>query len=232
MKAAAGDGRSILSVAKRRRRVNYLEDSKMKRVFFLLVLSIMLGVFPGISALEDAKADVCLGCHEFSTPGIVKLWRDSKHSGEGVECSTCHLSKDGDPAGYFHFGSRVTAVPTPEYCEDCHSKEVEEYSRSKHAWSAFLGPLKPYYLKARADGLDPFSQETAKLLDPERMAKTALTPLFPDSGILEKIELLDDPTYYHNNVNLGCIQCHGSFVIAEDGGELKGWPNTGVGRVS
>jgi hypothetical protein len=219
-------------VAEARRGISDLEDTEMKRFFPLLVVSIMLGVIPGISAVKDAKASVCTGCHEFATPGIVKLWRDSKHSGQGVECESCHLVKDGDPSGFFHFGSRVTAVTSPEYCKDCHSQEVEEYSRSKHAWSAFMGPLKPYYLKAKADGLDPFSQETAKQLNPEGMAKTALTPLFPDSGILKRIGLLDDPTYHHNNVNLGCIQCHGSFVIAEDLGELRGWPNTGVGRVN
>ena len=81
-------------------------------------------------------------------------------------------------------------------------------------------------------GLDPFSQETAKKLDPEKMAKTALTPLFPDSGVLKKIGFLDDPAYNHNNVNLGCIECHGSFLIVEDDGKLKGWPNAGVGRIN
>jgi hypothetical protein len=232
MEAAAMDGCSILSVAERRRRVNYLEKTKMKSVFSMLVVSIMLGVFPGISVVEDAKADVCLGCHEFSSPGIVKLWQDSVHSSEGVECETCHLGKEADPSTHFHFGTQITAVPSPEYCRECHEKQVEENSRSKHAWSAFMGPLKPYYLKARADGLDPLSQETARQLDPEEMAKRALTPLFPDSGILEKIGLLDDPNYHHNNVNLGCIQCHGSFVIADPGGELQGWPNVGIGRVN
>ncbi|HIE29012.1 TPA: hypothetical protein EYP66_17190 [Candidatus Poribacteria bacterium] len=95
-----------------------------------------------------------------------------------------------------------------------------------------MGPLKPYYIKAREAGLDPVGQETAKQLDPEEMAKTALTPLFPDSGILAKIGLLDDPQYNHNNVNLGCIECHGSFIIAEPEGKLKGWPNAGVGRIN
>jgi hydroxylamine dehydrogenase len=204
----------------------------MKRLFPLLILSIVLGVFPLMSTVQDARADVCIGCHEFSTPGIFKLWQDSKHSGAGVECESCHLGEDDDPSTRFHFGSRVTAVPSPNYCKNCHPKEVEENSRSKHAWTAFLGPLKPYYLQAKADGLDPLSQETARQLNPEEMAKRALTPLFPDSGILDKLGLLNDPNYYHNNVNLGCIQCHGSFVIAEPGGELKGWPNVGMGRVN
>ena len=118
MEAAAKDGRSILSGADRRRRVNYLEETKMKKVFFVLVLSIMLGVFPGISVVKNAKADVCLGCHEFSSPGIVKLWQDSRHSSEGVECESCHLGKESDPSTHFHFGSYITAVPSPEYCKD------------------------------------------------------------------------------------------------------------------
>jgi len=129
-----------------------------------------------------------------------------------VSYPTGHQPREGDPSGRWHFGSNITPVPSPQYCKDCHAQEVEEYSRSKHAWAAFMGPLKPYYLKAKADGLDPFSQDTAKLLDPELMAKTALSPLFPDSGILARIGLLDDPTYHHNNVNLGCMECHGSFI--------------------
>ena len=81
---------------------------------------------------------------------------------------------------------------------------------------------KPYYKKAKEMGLDPLKQETAKKLDPEEMAKRTLSPLFPDSGILKKIGLLDNPEYNHNNINLGCIECHGSFIIAEPDGKLKG----------
>ena len=204
----------------------------MKKFYVLMILSAVSWCVLNVFGARDAKAQQCLSCHEFRTPGIVKQWRQSKHGVNGINCEVCHVAKEGDPSGYYHNGFTITAVPSPKYCESCHAKAVEENSKSKHAWSTFIGPLKPYYLKAKADGLDPFSQETAKQLDPEKMAKTALTPLFPDSGILAKIGLLDDPTYHHNNVNLGCIQCHGSFIIAEPGGVLKGWPNTGVGRVN
>jgi organic hydroperoxide reductase OsmC/OhrA len=33
-------------------------------------------------------------------------------------------------------------------------------------------------------------------------------------------------------VVLGCIECHGSFIIAEGGGKLSGWPNVGTGRIN
>ncbi len=203
----------------------------MKDFVSLLLALVFLG-YSGISLAQDAQEDSCVSCHEATTPGITKLWHDSKHSSSGVSCEACHEVRPGDPSGYDHFGVDITAVPSPQYCIDCHPDEVEQHGRSKHAWAAFMGPLKPYYIKAKAEGLDPLSPETARALDPEAMAKTALTPLFPDSGILKKIGLLDDPSYHHNNVNLGCIQCHGSFVLAEPGGKLQGWPNIGPGRIN
>ncbi|MEW5817344.1 MAG: multiheme c-type cytochrome, partial [Spirochaetota bacterium] len=174
----------------------------------------------------------CVTCHRTVTPGIVKSWELSQHSDAGIECATCHTAKANDPSAFSHSGGVViTSVPSPKYCADCHLKAVEENSRTKHAWGAFLGNFKPYYTAAKKDGLDPLKQETAKKLDPEKMAKTAVSPLFPESSILKKIGLLDDPSFNHTNVTLGCIACHGSFVIA-DGQTLKGWPNTGVGRIN
>ena len=178
------------------------------------------------------EESACLTCHRPLTPGIVEGWMDSKHALKAVDCYECHKAKEDDPSGYQHNGFFVTAVPSPQYCAACHPKEVAENSRSKHAWGGVMGPLKPYYTKARELGLDPFSQETAKKLDPEKMAKTAVTPLFPDSGVLKRIGLLDDPAYNHNNVNLGCIECHGSFIEVQEDGSLKGWPNAGVGRIN
>ncbi len=205
----------------------------MKEIVVFSVVMLAMGLLlSAVVFAQDSASETCIECHRPGMPGIVKQWEDSKHSEAGVGCYDCHEARSGDPSGHEHNGFNVTAVPSPKYCGECHAKEVEQNSKSKHAWGAFMGPLKPYYKKARAEGLDPFSQETARLLDPEKMAKTALTPLFPDSGILKKIGLLDNPEYHHNNVNLGCIQCHGSFIIAEPGGKLKGWPNAGVGRVN
>jgi hypothetical protein len=139
---------------------------------------------------------------------------------------------DGDPSIIQHYGFEISAVPSPQYCGQCHAGEVRQNGRSKHAWTAFIGNLKPYYQEARSMGLDPFSQETAKQLDPDAMAKKTVSPLFPDSGILARTGLLDRADYSHNNVNLGCAQCHGTFVVVGEDGSLKGWPNTGIGRVN
>jgi hydroxylamine dehydrogenase len=178
------------------------------------------------------KNDTCLSCHSSVSPGITMTWRQSRHAQEGISCAACHEAQPGDPSGFDHMGENVTVVPSPAYCAKCHSDEVSQFSRSKHAWTAFIGNLKPYYTKARSLGLDPFAQSTAKQLDPDEMAKRALTPLFPDSGVLAATGILSRSDYTHNNVNIGCAQCHGTFVVVEDDGSLSGWPNTGVGRIN
>ncbi len=198
----------------------------------LMAMSAAVVVCAAASYICAQGSSPCVTCHRKTTPGLVKQWSESKHAGAEVSCENCHEPQEGDPSGRKHHGARVTPVPSPRYCQGCHAEEVKEYSGSKHAWGAFMGPLKPYYVKARELGLDPTSQDTARKLDPEKMAKEAMSPLFPDSGILKKIGLLDDPEYHHNNVNLGCMECHGSFIIAEPDGSLKGWPNAGVGRVN
>lgn len=191
--------------------------------FVLLVLSNLL-----ISA-ETVK---CLSCHESITPGIVEQWKKSRHAEEGISCYVCHGAKDDDPSGFQHYGVRVTSVVSPLYCSTCHEKEYVEFQRSKHAWTAFIGPLYPYYKKAKDMGLDPMSQETARSLNPMEMARRTVSPLFPDSGLLKKLGFLDDPDYAHGNVVIGCMECHGSFVVVDENGKLEGWPNTGVGRVN
>ena len=120
----------------------------------LLILAALGVLSPAIAVAEGTPGAKCISCHDTVTPGIVKQWEDSKHSKVGVKCYLCHKARKGDPSGYDHNGFYVTAVPSPRYCGSCHSKEVEEYSNSKHAWAAFFGPLKPYYIKARKAGLD------------------------------------------------------------------------------
>ncbi|RME86927.1 MAG: hydroxylamine oxidoreductase [Planctomycetota bacterium] len=212
----------------------------MKKLGFLLLL--IVGVLalastgiPNDQEEREIPINPCITCHEEETPGIVQDWRLSKHSKVGVKCYVCHKAKADDPSGYEHEGFRITAVPSPRYCSSCHEQAVKEFSKSKHAWAAFMGPLKPYYKKARKMGLNPLSQETAKKLHPEKMAKRSLSPLFPDSGILKKLGLLNNPKYSHSNIKIGCTQCHGGFIIAEKEGDevnLKGWPNSGVGRIN
>lgn len=75
----------------------------------------------------------CVECHKDITPNIVSDWQLSRHSGNGVECSTCH--------GNGHTNARdvpKVQIPTPETCGACHEERVSQYKKGKHAlaWAA------------------------------------------------------------------------------------------------
>ncbi|MGC8760586.1 MAG: multiheme c-type cytochrome [Bryobacteraceae bacterium] len=78
-------------------------------------------------------ADPCIDCHKQRTPNIVSDWQLSKHSQNGIACSTCHGDKHTSAADV----SRVE-IPTPETCRTCHPDQVEQFLKSKHAvaWAA------------------------------------------------------------------------------------------------
>jgi len=78
-------------------------------------------------------ADPCIDCHKQRTPNIVSDWQLSKHSQNGIACSTCHGDKHTSAADV----SRVE-IPTPETCRACHPDQVEQFLKSKHAvaWAA------------------------------------------------------------------------------------------------
>jgi cytochrome c553 len=82
------------------------------------------------------------------------------------------------------------------------------------------------------EGKDPFDMDTALEINPRDYIKDLVTPLYPDSGALKNAGILDSDDYYHENQVIGCIQCHGSYVVADKGDVLDGWPNTGIGRVN
>jgi hydroxylamine dehydrogenase len=81
------------------------------------------------AASQDASA-ACVSCHRRITPAIVSDWKLSKHSKNSVGCDTCHgsdhTSKD-DVA--------KVKLPTPDTCALCHPDQVDEFKKSKHAFS-------------------------------------------------------------------------------------------------
>jgi hypothetical protein len=192
----------------------------------LLAVSVLYGFFTMVQATEE-----CITCHEMYTPEIVDQYLQSKHN-DKVGCYDCHQTTEENPSAFMHSLGLITSSVSPKACEECHSKEVQEYSDSKHAWTAFIGPLKPWYNAMLSQGLDPLDMQTAIDHNPEEYVKSLVTPLFPDSGALANTGLLDDPMFNHENQVVGCMGCHGTYVVAEDGVITDGWSNTGVGRVN
>jgi predicted CXXCH cytochrome family protein len=82
---------------------------------------------------SHTSAQVCVDCHKKTTPNIVSDWQASKHSGNEVNCSTCH----GDQHTSAGDISKVK-IPTPDLCAGCHDKQVKQYKSGKHAfaWAA------------------------------------------------------------------------------------------------
>ena len=89
-------------------------------------------------------AQMCLGCHESVTPGIVKDWKSSKHYLRGTDCVTCHAAAGkGDRADVQdHHGTKIVVMVTPKDCQKCHVREATEFQASRHADAAkFIGSL-------------------------------------------------------------------------------------------
>jgi hypothetical protein len=203
---------------------------KYSRLIYMLPL-LVIAVTLSNNATAVATEE-CIACHESATPEIVDQWMQSEHYAVDVGCFDCHKVSANDSSAFSHSLGLVTSVVSPNVCASCHADEVEEYSISKHAWTSFIGPLKPWYNAMLAEGKDPRDMQTAIDNNPEEYIKGLVTPLFPDSGALKNAGLLDDPEYNHENQVAGCETCHGTYVIAKEGEITDGWPNTGVGRVN
>ncbi len=218
---------------------------------FLLIFLLIL-IVPAFST------KVCIDCHKEVTPGIVAQYENSKHAKENVGCADCHaalteedldkikeilklagVEKYNDPSimkNHMGSGYDITPAPSPAYCAKCHLKEVREFLKSKHAWTALIGPFKIWYKEMVKrgeikEGAAPKNDDFLKL-DPYEFTSKQVTPLYPASGVLDKIGLLEETKSYGETINLMCSECHGSAVIVKNGKIIKGWPNNGVGRLN
>jgi hypothetical protein len=75
----------------------------------------------------------CIACHKQSSPALYQQWGASKHFRANVACFECHSANKDDPDAYEHNGQIIAVLVTPRDCARCHSKEVEEFSGSRHA---------------------------------------------------------------------------------------------------
>src|SRR5579875_347062 len=93
----------------------------------------------------------CINCHAKISPQIVSDWRLSKHSQRGVTCDVCHGDQHKTSADY-----AKAQIPTPDTCGACHSTQVEEFKRGKHAlaWAAMKAmPTFHYQPMAMTEGM-------------------------------------------------------------------------------
>jgi len=84
----------------------------------------------------------CIACHKEHSPAAYEQWGSSKHFRANVGCFECHSANANDSDAMTHYGQTIAVLVTPKDCARCHSKEVEEFSASRHAKAGrILGSL-------------------------------------------------------------------------------------------
>jgi len=110
----------------------------------LIVCGIFItyGVFNNIVFAEEKTENenkvsnegrVCIGCHETRSPAFIKEWKTSKHAQIGIDCYACHQANESDPDAIKHNGFIISILVTPKDCSKCHPREVDEFTKSRHA---------------------------------------------------------------------------------------------------
>ena len=146
----------------------------------------------------------CIACHKEHSRALYQQWGASKHFRANVACFECHAAKQGEPDAFTHYGQTIAVLVTPKDCSRCHSREVEEFTASRHAKAGrILGSLD----NVLADVVEG------------NHGMPAGTPGAPGVSAAA--------------VN-GCWQCHGSEIKVLEGGKLDAatWPNSGIGRIN
>jgi len=192
---------------------------------------------------EDTRD--CLGCHEYSHPGIVEDWRESRHAGTSVKdalgvsglsrrvsadtvpdplastsvgCAECHtLNAESHADTFEHNGYDVHVVVTPRDCATCHPVESDEFSQNLMSHS-----------RDNLAGNAVYRQLQVSILG---------SPAYHESQMRFSQETSNEATQAG-----ACYYCHGTRLEVTGfetrdtiAGELtfptiQGWPNQGVGR--
>ncbi len=107
---------------------------RMRRIPFLALLGLLGGLLVGACAslfpkpvYTEMDPGFCMECHQRVSPGLFQSWVESKHARKGVHCMTCHIDHQA--------ASEQKAMVFPEKCGECHSKQLEEFKKSRHSIS-------------------------------------------------------------------------------------------------
>lgn len=165
------------------------------------------------------ETQVCLGCHKVVTPGIVRDWKNSVHSVKGYAgCAECHITKNNSRTDSFdHNGFRIHTVVTPSDCAGCHPEEAEQYSKNimAHAYGNLVN--------------NPLYKDLMNTINGIYRIEKKGYIIAPATALTEEDS---------------CLSCHGTKIEIKELKEretsmgamkfpvIKGWPNTGVGRLN
>ena len=176
----------------------------MKKNKILIGLVSVVVAVVSITTIITSKpsSDACIKCHSSKTPGIVKQYKDSRHSKEGTSCISCHQAEKNDSSGFKHEGFFVTAVVTPKHCGKCHDEEVQQFKDSLH------------------DEAGLFSLSAYQVVSGEKINGNVV------SGMTKNYKT----HFSRESAEAGCLDCHGTVIKRGKNGKLLNWPNNGIGR--
>jgi len=92
-------------------------------------------------ALVEASGK-CAGCHRRESSAIVDQFERSQHAVKGVTCLDCHRPVEGQTS-IDHRGFVIAKALTAKNCAQCHARQYDQFTRSRHAapsWAAVNGP--------------------------------------------------------------------------------------------
>jgi formate-dependent nitrite reductase cytochrome c552 subunit len=145
----------------------------------------------------------CIACHREHSPALYQQWGESKHFRANVGCFECHSANPGEPDAYMHNDQLIAVPVTPKDCSRCHSKQVEEFSRSRHSKAArILGSL-DNVLAEVVEGNKGFTT----LAFPEGVSAAAVSGCWQCHGTEVKI-------------------------VGDGKLDPTTWPNSGIGRIN
>ncbi len=75
-----------------------------------------------------ASAEVCVDCHQETTPSVVNDWQLSKHNSRGIGCIVCHGDEHKTELDF-----SKARIPTANTCGLCHGKQTLQFKGGKHA---------------------------------------------------------------------------------------------------
>ncbi|MDY6842601.1 MAG: multiheme c-type cytochrome [Thermodesulfobacteriota bacterium] len=134
-----------------------------------------------------AKEEACIKCHRAVTPLLVQDWQSSTHSGNDVNCSSCHGSKHTSKKN-----AHLAQMPSETTCAECHQEQFDQFVKGKHnfGWTSMkalpISALEPEELIDGGKGCGGCHNMGVKTE-------------------AQKKELLDKGYTYRNN---SCDECH------------------------
>lgn len=219
------------------------------RSFLIISIGIALFSFPSSGlCIDDLASDDtmdCIGCHEYSHPGITENWRKSGHAqilvkdafgvsaanrkistgnvpeqfaSNSVGCAECHtLDPESHADTFEHNGYDVHVVVTPSDCAVCHPVEADEFSQNlmSHSRDNLAGNTVYRQLQVSIIGTPMFQASTGRF-----------------SQVASNEHTQAETCYYCHGTRLEVSGFETRDTVT---GELtfpviQGWPNQGVGR--